>query len=285
MTDMTRLQTRPFRQRRCLALQAALVLLGLTAALQAQEQAPAKPRNLCLYAFVEKFTWEEKLDGRQILEEDGPVVGLGLALAYPLNPSLRLLGRGEFYLGEVDYDGGIQNEDGSITPYDSETTYTGARGALLLATPLYAQGPVTLSPLGGLGGAFWLRELDKGLSDSDTGPYGYDEYWGSMHGVVGARLDWQQHEDRTYHLHAEIRLPIWNEEQVDLSNVGGPDDTSLEPEEQVSYRIEIGARLNQLALMAYFETLEFDESEVNRYGFLQPESSATSAGAGVGIHF
>ncbi len=243
------------------------------------------PRQVRVYGLAERFVWEEKLQGQRLLEEDGPRFGLGADFAAPLNPTLWLHGRFEVFIGQVTYDGGLQLTDGSIEPYRSHTTYHGLRGALLAATPITTSPRTVFWPLGGLGAAYWLRTLDTKLGDADIGPFGYEEYWGGIQGILGGRLDWQASPRQTVFLQIEGHLPIWNREVADLSNVGGPSSSTLAPRERPSLYGEIGWRQGRLGISGYVQTFEYDASEPNRDGFFQPDSSGYMAGVKVGAAF
>ena len=111
-----------------------------------------KEYHVGIYAYVSHFAWEEEFEGIKIVDEDGTFVGIGLEFDDLLAPHALLLGRGDFFLGQADYAGGIQNEDGSITPYNSDTSYGGVRGQLALGAPIALTPSLRAIPVAGFGG-------------------------------------------------------------------------------------------------------------------------------------
>ncbi|MCE9615144.1 MAG: hypothetical protein K8T26_12775 [Lentisphaerae bacterium] len=238
-----------------------------------------------VYGIVESFTWEETYQGERVVREEGPRFGIGADIQAPLNPRLILIGLAEFYFGEADYDGGIQSDDGSVTPINSETSYTGLRIKGALGTPLPLTTSTTLVPFGGFGLSTWLRTLDTHLGDSDIGLYGYEEYWATLCGVLGLGVNVALDDSHACFASVEADLPVWNSESVDLSNVGGPDDVELEPGREAGWSASAGFTASRFTASLYAEFMTFGESDVTDEGFLQPESSSDVIGARAGMVF
>jgi len=270
---------------RALALNASETQAGDAAAVEST--AAAQPRRAAFYGLVESFTWKEEINGERLLKESGPLFGIGARAEVPASAKLWLACRGELFLGEVDYDGSLQDEFGHFTPYSSETSYVGLRGAVLATTPLQGGNPsIAFWPQAGLGFYHWIRSLDKKLSDDEVGEYGYEETWSGIHAILGGRITLAQSSDLQLFGSFELRLPVWNSEVADLSENGGPDDIELEPDEQVSFYADAGINKGQLTLAIYGETLEYDQSPLDDTGsVLQPDSTAVIIGGKVGMVF
>lgn len=272
-----------------------LVLLAALAAhrTHAQAQQPSfSPTNKVVasarvFAHLEAFEWTETLQGREFVKETGPLYGLGGEMELRLGRRLLLGLSGDFFAGEVDYDGAIQQLDGTFTPAESTTTYVGMNGAVRIAAPYVIAERVTLKPAAGLGLRAWERTLDTGFDSRYIGDYGYIEDWFAAHALFGATLEFTVSPVTTLFLAGEVRLPLWTAENIDLSNVGGPDDVELEPKAQPTVFVEAGVRHKKLFASAFVESLDFDESDYDsNYGqYLQPKSEATIAGGRVGLWF
>lgn len=274
-----------------LLLAAAVALAAQVSLAQQNEAAPA-PTNKVLasarvYAHLEAFEWKEFLQDEELLKETGPLFGIGGEMELRLNKRLLLGLNGEFFTGEVDYDGVIQELDGTLTPAQSTTTYVGFEGGAKLGAPLAVGPQVVLKPWAGLGLRTWERTLDSSFDSRYIGDHGYIEDWFTSHGLLGATVEITVSPKAMIFATAELRLPVWTAQNIDLSNVGGPDDVELEPKARPSLFAEAGVRYKKLFISAFVETQDFDESDFDdKYGeFLQPESEARIAGARAGLWF
>jgi len=240
-----------------------------------------------VYPHVEYFEWTETLGGRQFVKETGPLYGIGGEMELRLGKSLLLVLGADFFAGEVDYDGAIQELDGSLTPSKSTTTYVGIEGGIKLAAPLPVGKDFMIKPAAGIGLRTWERTLDTSFDSRYIGAHGYIEDWFTSHGILGLTVEYAASPATKLYVSGELRLPIWTTESIDLSNVRGPDDVEVEPKAQPSYSGEAGVRYKKFFAAAFVETLDFNQSDYDsKYGqFLQPKSEATITGGKIGLWF
>jgi hypothetical protein len=126
------------------------------------KDAPAFPSSL--YGFIEYFEWTEQYDGQQLIRESGPIFGVGGDLAISTQGAIGFGFRGKLFIGEVDYNGGIQTPSGTI-PYRSKTTYVGSQAEALASLRLDVGPTVVITPVGELicsGGRCEQRSLQPG---------------------------------------------------------------------------------------------------------------------------
>ncbi len=184
----------------------------------------------------------------------------------------------EGFAGEVDYDGAVFNEEGDTRPYRSDTAYGGVGGETLLSFALFQSGGLTFYPEVGAGAQYWLRQLDV---DGDAG---YDEYWLTAYGVAGLRLEADAGNGSTLFLRGAILIPFYNDEEVENIGFDGVGNVSLEPETEIGYTAEAGIMMNSFTVSAFYEYLEFGESDLDDTGrFFQPDSETTRIGVKAGI--
>lgn len=258
-----------------------LVVAGGGGNADALTKPAAKKSDGRLFLSVEHFQWKEYVDGDEILEESGPIFGLGGEITTHLSKTLELGGRGRVFFGQVDYDGAIFAPDGSSTPYESDSLYGGLEVEGDLGRPFPTKSGIIWKPFFGLGLRYWQRTLDTSVSDDDIGDYGYEEDWTSIFAVFGVEI--RRHD---FFGRLALRAPLNNQETVDLSEQGGP-EIELEPGEEVSFSGEFGMNFKRYFAALYFETLEFSESDLDDDTelFYQPESKARIIGIRGGMNF
>lgn len=249
-----------------------------------------------VYGHTEHFKWEEFDDnGDKLLKETGPLFGIGGLFEVHLkrwgkqshfpvwSKSLIIEGKGEIFLGDVDYNGALW--DG--TPYKSTTSYTGIKSECDIAFQFLLAKNFYLKPLGGVGIHGWLRELDN---EGDRN-HGYDEQWVTIFligGIEGTIIINHQARVEAFGKLA-VRMPAYNKETIDMSNLGGPSDIKLEPGgtwEKPSIYFETGMKIKMFHISLSYEQLKFSKSEINYdYGIYQPKSEAAILGLKAGIVF
>lgn len=230
---------------------------------------------------INDFTWEENLPNGTSLEESGLLFGIHLQGHIDLPQAWESYLYGEFYAGTVDYDGFLVDLDGSIEPYQSETTYAGIAGAWDAGYDVSASTYWTVLPFVGLGLHYWIRSLD------DEEGYGYDEYWLTLYGRAGLRVAWQYSPETEVYALGAFLLPFYNYERaVNVPLSPGNDDIELEPEEEVGYQFEAGVNHGRLHASIFYEAMNFGQSDLDDTGsFFQPESTRDVVGGRVGIRF
>ncbi|WP_041434533.1 hypothetical protein [Thermodesulfatator indicus] len=95
-----------------------------------------------IYASVSGFTWEEYEQGDKLLQESGPLYGLGLQLSKPLSRDFRAHTKVELFGGQVDYDGQTWGGD----PVQTKVTYFGYKFEGNLGLPFWLTPRVTVEP-------------------------------------------------------------------------------------------------------------------------------------------
>lgn len=263
-----------------------LVMSSLSLAVHA-----ASPTNkvftVRFYGLAEQFEWKETYQGQQLLKESGPLFGAGGDLGARMADPFWLEGRGELFLGNVDYDGVLMSEKGDLTPYKTTTEYVGFKIDGDVACKLSLSPSLHVKPFAGLGARTWVRTLDTALSDRYIGEYGYSESWTTVYGIVGCGGGIMLNRTSELSARLEARLPLSNTETVDLSNQGGPSDLELKPGKQASYYAEATLSVSHLTASLFVETLNFSESPLDSRAnvFFQPESKATMVGGKIGVAF
>lgn len=234
-----------------------------------------------VYGHLEQFNWKEYLAGQEIVRDSGPMYGIGVDLTIAPPIILMIEANGEFYFGNLDYDGFIQNAY-DLEPYRSKTQYLGIKGSSDIAVMLDITDHFYLKPYLGLGVNAWQRRLDN------TGGrvYGYDESWLTLFGLVGIGAGLPVNRTVELFGKAELRLSAFNVEKVDMSNLGGPSGIYLSPGRQPSFCAEAGVNVAFVSLSLFYETLRFGESDIDsKYDVFQPESNADTYGIRLGAVF
>ena len=250
-------------------------------------QAKPKTYNVRLYGLVEHFEWEETFNGEKFVEESGPLFGLGGELDFQATDRIWLEGRGEIFGGDVDYDGFIQTFDGDLVPYESDTTYFGAKFEGDAAYKMPLSDDFYVKPYAGLGVRAWERTLDTGTSDEFIGDYGYVEDWVTIYAIAGLGGGLSLNKDTELFGKIEIHIPIDNTIHDDLSNLGGPSDIELEPGKENSMYADAGINIKMFTASVFVETLKFSQSPLDDkyHAVLQPDSESTMVGVKAGLVF
>lgn len=237
-------------------------------------------RALDLYTQVHHYHWEERdQDGRLLLEETGPLLGLGLADSSALTERLAWDSRLDGFLGEVDYDGSTILG----APVRTTTAYYGGQGETALRWNL--AGPdFRTGPLGGLATRGWLRRL--GNSDRDSN--GYDEAWWMVYGRAGWFAAWSPSAGWQINLEAAARLPAYNRARYSLAGPGGEGNVSVEPGREVGYEARAEVRRAAWHVALTYAELRFGESEpepLPPFEIFQPRSEGRIVSLQAGLSF
>lgn len=208
--------------------------------------------------------------------------GIGADITITPPVMLMIEGNGEFYFGNLDYDGFLQDAYG-MEPCQSKTQYLGIKGSADVAVMLDLTDYLYLKPYAGIGANGWQRKLD------DTGGrvYGYDELWLTLYGIAGLAAGVPVQSKIEIFGKTELQLPVFNAEQVDMSNINGPSNVYLKPGRQVSLNAEAGVNVYFVSLSFFYETMRFSESGLDsKYSsFFQPKSNADIYGLKLGAVF
>ena len=240
-----------------------------------------------VYAHAESFEWKESLQGQHLLTEKGPLFGVGGDVDLALGKKWLLELGGDVFFGQVDYNGAVEQIDGSLTPLNTTTVYAGVDGAAKLALRVPLSPTVTLKPAAGIGVRAWSRSLDSSVTSQNIGPNGYDEYWLTTHGILGATVEIATGPASKIFVEADLRLPLATWQSIDLSNVGGPGSVDLQPKGKVTVHAEAGWQYKKFFAAGFFETMKFSQSGLDpKYqAYFQPDSDARIIGAKAGVAF
>jgi hypothetical protein len=247
------------------------------------EESVAVANETDIYFKIESFTWKEYSDsGSQLLEESGPIYGLGCSSRSDIAQSLILWSKFEIFGGSVDYDG--QTQEG--TPANSDTDYTGLMVEGGIGIKAKITETIILEPFAGLGYRWWLRDIK-----STYNAIGYEERWQSFYIQLGIRSeDYISDQLKSFAL-LGVKYPIRNENEIGFSQFGYSDIT-VKPGNKASFFAEIGLKKKNFMVSFFYEGLRFSKSDVGYiydaygvYGIYQPESEADIFGVNIGITF
>ena len=170
-----------------------------------------------VYAKIESFTWKEFDGGSQLLKESGPIYGIGLSVKGDIFKSLTLKTRGELFMGSVDYDGQTQ----AGTPVETDTDYKGLKIEVDGGRKIIEKEESSFEPFVGLGVRRWTRDIQ-----STGSAIGYEETWKSLYARLGIRGDHTNPNKLIVFAEAAVKLPIYNENEIDGSAFGVGDVTA-----------------------------------------------------------
>lgn len=232
---------------------------------------------------LKSFIWGEYNDNSiQVLEEKGLLYSGGITSKIKFSRSLDLFTEFDFhyYSGLIDYDGFLQNADGTTEPYKSKTGYQGLETILNLGYDIFAGDHFVIAPELGLQYEYWNRDIDNG------GRYGYDEVYNLLFIDFGTNLIYQFSRSSRIFLNIMGEYPLLITESVNLASrgQGGPADINLEPLPNIGLSMELGGTTYGVYLSFYLDYMLFTKSAFDQ-GFHQPESDRTVVGMKLGYTF
>ncbi len=227
-----------------------------------------------VYLKVESFTWKEFDDnGSQLLEESGPIYGLGASAKSDIAELLIFKGKAELFGGSIDYDGQTQ----AGTPVKTDTNYLGIKIEGDLGWKFMIAEKSSFEPSAGLGLKWWIRDIQS--TGSVTG---YDEEWTSFYARLGVYGIHSFSDRQKVFAEAGVRLPLYNENKADIFGV------TVKPGKEASFFAEAGLKWAMLKVSIFYEGMRFSKSDpVSGVGIIvwQPESKADIFGLTVGMVF
>jgi hypothetical protein len=245
-----------------------------------------------VYVEMRYFVWEEFYEGQKLVTESGFIPAIGIrGFLGKINNSVGLTYEAVVFYGMVDYEGYLQSGD-ALIPYTSDTSYLGLEGNCSAVVNIETK-EFIIAPFVGLRYSCWLRAL--GTDSFIRDPYGYDEYWQTLHGITG--IQYKIPSSKTtpviITISASLLFPLFVDETVDLSNADGPSEIKLDPEGKSSF--EIGMEMDvpfrnvssRMIFGIFYRTIEFSESSLDKtyQTFFQPESHYRIVGLKVGFNF
>lgn len=231
------------------------------------DQSPAWWKQVTLDLSPEYFYWQEDLNGKKLLDENGFRIGLEGAYHPLVEKGWIWASRVKLYFGAVDYNGAVQFSSGATIPLKSTTDYYGITGEAGYGYRYGLGQDYFLDALGRLNLDFWLRRLGS--------QFGYDEYWFPISVKAGFELS---PRNVGWIGALGLKVPVYTYQTADFSRLGGGTVT-LHPGTMVSGYAEAGYKFtSNFSLTAFFDSYWFKQSPVNE-GFLQPESKSYEVGA------
>jgi hypothetical protein len=226
--------------------------------------APESLTESTWYTRIDYFHWNERLDGEDFVNEDGPLITLGYQ---------RRIGperfRGELFGGSVGYNGGVDYEDGTSEPLKSHTNYLGVRAEYdLLYEPDWSP---AASFFVGVGSRFWFRDLPDDYTASGNLVWGYQETWWTIYPYLGVETRRTLDDGFEFYISSRIGATVITYEHVTW------DDVTLYPKPGLTGQLDLGVRGRHLSLSGFFEGMAWGESPIQR-GSLQPASRMLTAG-------
>jgi hypothetical protein len=237
---------------------------------------------------LQNFRWREFRDtGERLLQEKGARFTVGAALDNfrRESPGVLYNVNGNFYLGNVNYDG--QTQSGNAATTDVEYY-----GATIEALGGYRFGRrIGLDVFGGLGLDSWLRSINDGRTTSGTVAYGYDEFYTILHGKAGLGF-FQQLDGWRYTLQGGVKLPLSTSEHVDLGSgvdlQPGPKSSAF-----ANFQFDFGSgRHNRYGFALYYDSYRFSQSDPevlidggSTYLVVQPRSHMDVYGVRLSYYF
>jgi hypothetical protein len=252
----------------------------------------AKLEPVSLFAAFRWHQWREQYSEQATgnpasLKEQGPLFGIGVTVPIDLLPAptahgtLILRNSGELFGGQVRYNGHLQNQNGTLTPYQTDVVYFGAQGAADLGWRFPVK-TLTIEPFAGLGVRWWLRDLQ--------GSGGYTEYWLSLSSRLGGRLSWLLADGLTLSAVGGAMLPLYTTNTADGS--------TIKPEGQWSGFGELACASGRWEHSLFYDGLRYKKSPSVRAGtvvdingvphqtfVLQPPSQSDIFGYRLGYRF
>lgn len=250
---------------------AILLLLASTLAAPALE----------VYVQLHQFNWVERdQEDQQVLEETGPLLGLGLSDAHPVGRNFTWLNRAEGFLGEVDYEG----SNLLLEPVRTTTAYYGIKAETEGRWYLAAPGAWSSGPLGGLSTRAWLRQLDHSERNSN----GYDEAWWLVYARAGWFAEYAATADARWFAEGALRLPVYNYAKYSLTGADEDRQVSVEPGRELSYEAAAGWRTATWTVAVTYEDFNFgrsDPASLPPFEIFQPASEGRVLSLRVGLLF
>lgn len=238
----------------------------------AGEDTPGQPgTRLDAGVQVQDYTWAEYGEKGRVLEETGNL--FGVFCAYESRKS-RIGWRmgGNLFFGQVDYDGQTWTD----IPVKTDVLYVGSKLSADLVPGMRLASGVWVMAFAGLGGEFWLRDLDDTKTPDNEAVNGAREWWGSVYGRMGIGAEYKITEDVMVFSEAGLKVPVYTRNEAEFFLDNSP-SVKLEPEMDVSGFGALGCRWKQWGARVTWDSLRFDPSDVvsaGNYSLYQPESKA-----------
>jgi hypothetical protein len=221
---------------------------------------------------IQDYKWKEYADnGNQLLAETGNFYGLTCDLESTKNIVGWRSGMNLFF-GEVDYSGRTWTD----IPVTTDVLYVGTKLYVDAVPGFRFDSGLWLKAFAGLGGEFWLRDLDDTKTADGDSVNGAREWWGCLYGRMGLGVEYPVAEEVVIFAEGGVKLPIYARNEANFFVSGSP-SAGLEPEMDFSGFGNVGLRWKQWGAKVSYDALRFDRSDVVSSGMVslyQPESQA-----------
>ncbi len=229
---------------------------------------------------VRSFTWGEyNRDLTQNLEENGVLYSAGITSKIKFGRRIDLYVKtgADYYSGLIDYDGFLQNPDGTTEPFKTKSKYGGMGTFLNVGYDMYAADHFIIGPECGVQYEHWIRDIGNG----DV--HGYDEVYDMVLIDFGCNFMYQFSRSANIFLNTMGEYPLLTSESINLASrgQGGPADINLTPLPNIGMNVELGATTYGVFLSFYVDYRLFSRSAFDK-GFFQPRSDRTVVGMNLG---
>ncbi|WP_224961341.1 hypothetical protein [Geomonas subterranea] len=237
--------------------------------------------ELTPYFSTQYFTWQERIDGRRLLKEEGPLFSVGARLGAVTDSSLTVRGKAELFGSEVGYRGETQAPNPA--PVHTRVTYLGTEAEADLGYRL-RPAAVVVEPFGGIGYRYWLRDLQDSRTSDGTQVSGYTEEWMVGYCRLGARAATTA-AGMNLVAAGGAKFPFYVGNTIDFAGSG---ETTFHPKGRWSGFAEAGGSYRSFTMSVYYEGFRFQRSDlkmVQGTAYFQPDSSSDIFGMRLGWTF
>ena len=229
-------------------------------------------RRLDVGIWIHDYKWTEYADnGNKLLEEAGNLYGVTCDMESTKNIVGWRSGINLFF-GQVDYDGQTWTD----LPVKTDVLYVGTKIYADVVPGYRLDSGLWLKSFAGLGGEFWLRDLDDTKTSAGDPVKGAREWWGCVYGRLGFGAEYPLTQEIGIFTEAGLKLPIYARNEAKFLVSGSP-SADLEPEQDFSGFGNIGLRWKQWGARVSYDALRFDRSDVVSSGMFdlyQPKSKS-----------
>jgi hypothetical protein len=233
----------------------------------------SRPLDRCWYARFDYYSWKEQYLGDNLVDEHGTLYTVGYVRT---NGAKRV--RAEFFTGTMNYTPG----DLPRSTYQLDTTsrVMGTRVEFELLWDVHINDCVTLNFFSGIGGRFWIRDIQDRQVTSDIWIDGHQEDWFTLYPYIGMERRWNYDPCMDFFLSCRIGSTAWTYQSC--SELGGP---VLHPQACMTGQIEFGLQYQEhLVVSLYFDAMTWVHSGVVDDTF-QPNSQLYTTGIKLGLSF
>jgi len=237
------------------------------------EESPSEDeRRVDFGLWIQDYKWAEYADdGNKLLEETGNLYGLACDIESTKNIVGWRSGVNLFF-GEVDYDGRTWTD----LPVTTDVLYVGTKIYVDVVPGYRLDSGLWLKSFAGIGGEFWLRDLDDTKTSAGDPVRGAREWWGCVYGRLGLGAEYPIAEEIVVFAEGGVKLPVYARNEAEFFVSGSP-SAGLEPEPDFSGFGNIGLRWKQWGARIAYDSLRFDRSDavsVGMFDLYQPRSES-----------